>query len=99
MQVIDIANLDAVITDLQDPERDPEAPAPEFNRVAIDAYALLGIIHSQRAVEAYDAYLFLAGGRADSRIQSAAGALESRFEFELRFDDGSWFLSANLADS
>lgn len=98
-QVIDIEDLDAVIAELQDPEREEDAPVPEFNRDAIIAYALIGIIESQRAVETIDNYLYLAGGRADSRIQSAAGALESRFEFELRFDDGSWFLLANLADS
>lgn len=99
LSVISIADLDAVIADLQNPDRDPEAPRPEYDQSAIQAYALIGIIESQRASEAYDNYLFLAGGRADSRIQSAAGSLESRFEFELRFDDGSWFLQANLADS
>jgi len=98
-QVIEIEDLDAVIAELQDPEREDDAPVPEYNRDAIIAYALIGIIESQRAVETIDNYLYLAGGRADSRIQSAAGALESRFEFELRFDDGSWFLLANLADS
>ena len=98
-QVIENENLDAIIADLQDPERDPDASAPEFNRKAIDAYALIGIVQSQRATEVLDDYLFLAGGRADGRVQSAAGALESRFEFELRFDDGSWFLLADLADS
>lgn len=99
LNVIDIAGLDAVIADLQNPERDPEAPAPEYNQDAIQAYALIGIIHSQRALDSYDDYLYLARGNVDARIQSAAGALESRFEFELRFDDGSWFLLANLADS
>ena len=99
LTVIDIAGLEALIADLQDPERDPEAPIPDYNRDAVQAYALIGIIHSQRALEAYDDYLYLARGNVDSRIQSAAGALESRFEFELRFDDGSWFLLANLADS
>ncbi len=99
LNVIDIANLEAVIADISDPDRDQEEPLPEYNRDAIQAYAMLGIIQSLRAVEAFDDYLFLAGGRADSRIQSASGALQSRFEFELRFDDGSWFLLANLADS
>lgn len=98
-QVIENENLDAVIAELQDPERDPEAPAPEFNLAAVNSYALLGIVQSQRAAEVLNDYLFLAGGRADGRVQSAAGALESRFEFELRLDDGSWFLLAGLAGS
>ncbi|MEO0599462.1 MAG: hypothetical protein AAF126_25345, partial [Chloroflexota bacterium] len=97
--VIELGDLEAVIADLQDPERDPEAPLPEYDQDAVLAYALLGIVQSQRASANYDNYLFLAGGNADGRVQSAAGALESRFEFELRFDDGSWFLLANLADS
>lgn len=99
LAIIEMENLDGIIETLQDPERDPEAPRPEFNPIALDAYALIGIIHSQRASEAYDDYLFLAGGRADSRVQSASGALDSRFQFDLRFDDGSWFLLAELADS
>jgi tetratricopeptide (TPR) repeat protein len=96
--VISNAGLEVVVTDLRDPERDPELPRPEYDLDAVDAYALIGIIHSQRALTAYRDYLLLAAGRADGRIQSAAGALESRFQFELRLDEGSWMLMANFVD-
>lgn len=99
LSVIENEDLDAVIAELQDPDRDPDAPTPEINQDAVQAYALIGIIQTLRASDVLDDYLFLAGRHADSRIQSAAGSLESRFQFELRFDDGSWFLVAALADS
>lgn len=96
LQAISVAGLDAVVADLQNPERDPEAPRPEYDIRAVQAYALIGTIHSARALDAYNDYLLLTGGRADERVRSAAGSLESRFQFELRFDDGSWMLLAGF---
>jgi Tfp pilus assembly protein PilF len=95
-QAIDVAGLEAVATDLSNPERDPEAPRPEYDIRSAQAYALIGTVHSARALEAYNDYLLLTGGRADERVRSAAGSLESRFEFELRFDDGTWMLLAGF---
>lgn len=95
---IEVAGLDDVVTELRDPDRDPEAEPPAYDATIARAYALIGIVHSQRALQAYDDYLLLTGGRADQRIQSAAGALRSRFEFELRFDNGAWMLLANFVE-
>jgi tetratricopeptide (TPR) repeat protein len=95
---IDVAGLDTIVTELRDPDRDPEAERPNYDFTIARAYALIGVIHSQRALQAYDDYLLLTGGRADQRIQSAAGALRSRFQFELRFDDGAWMLLANFVE-
>lgn len=96
--VIDVAGLEAIISQLKDPEHDPNTAWPSFNTDAVRAYALLGTVHSQRALSAYNDYLLLTGGRADQRVQSAAGALQSRFQFELRFDDGTWMLLANFVE-
>ncbi|MCU0498064.1 MAG: tetratricopeptide repeat protein [Anaerolineae bacterium] len=74
----------------------------EFERaVALDpeypqTHALIGMVHSYRALASYREYLRLAGNRADNRVQAAAASLESRFTFDLRFDDGTWLLEANL---
>jgi tetratricopeptide (TPR) repeat protein len=97
-QAIEIAGLEAVLEELRDPDRPDDAEDPEFDRTIANAYALIGVIHSQRALSSYQDYLTLTGGRADSRIQSAAGALESRSNFELRFDDGTWMLVMQFAD-
>ena len=91
-QAIAVEGLDEIIADLRDPERDPEAEFPEFDARIATAYALIGTIESRTALENYQEYLLLTRGRADSRVQSAAGALESRFNFELRFDDGTWMI-------
>lgn len=95
---IEVAGLEDVVSELRDPERDPNTARPPYDFAAARAYALLGVVHSQRALQSYDDYLLLTGGRADQRIQSAAGALQSRFEFELRFDDGTWLLLANFVE-
>lgn len=96
LQAIEVAGLEAVVADLSNPERDPEAPRPEYDVRAVQAYALIGTIQSMRALESYNAYLLLAGGRADERVRSAAGSLESRFQFELSFEEGSWMLLAGF---
>lgn len=93
---IEISGIDDVVTDLRDPERDPNAERPEYNRQHAQMYAILGIIYSGYALDNYNDYLLLRGGNADGRIQNAAGSLESRFNFDLRLDDGTWLLSASF---
>lgn len=95
--IVDNAGLEGVLADLRDPERDPDLPRPTYDRDAARAYALLGLLDENRALADYANYLTLLGSSADSRIQSAAGALQSRFEFELRFDDGSFVLIADVS--
>ena len=95
---VDAAGLQAAIADLSNPDRPQDAPPPVYDFNAARAYALIGTVRSQSALDAYNDYLLLTGNRADSRIQSAAGALQSRFNFELRFDDGSWLLVTSFVD-
>ncbi len=94
---INESGIDAVLAELTDPERDEDAPAPQYEPEDARPYALLGIIYSAYSLDNYESYLLLSGPRADFRVQSAAGALESRFTFDLRLDDGSWFLIADFA--
>lgn len=98
-QAIAISGIDAVVTDLSNPDRAAGAPTPEFNPAHAQSYALKGIVYSAQALDNYADYLLLRGSNGDQRIQSAAGALESRFTFELRLDDGTWLLSADFAPS
>jgi tetratricopeptide (TPR) repeat protein len=90
------SNVDAALTIIRDPENDSELP--DFSSNEAQAYAMIGLIRSAQALENYDAYLTATRGAADGRIQSAAGALESRFTFELRVDDGSYFIVARFDD-
>jgi tetratricopeptide (TPR) repeat protein len=96
-QAINITGIDGVVAELSDPDRLPDAPIPDFNPAHAQSYALRGIIRSAQALDNYDSYLLLRGSQSDQRIQSAAGALESRFTFELRLDDGTWLLSADFS--
>jgi len=91
------AGINAVVVELRDPERDPNLPLPEFDRDHAQMYAILGIIYSGFALDNYNDYLLLRGGSADQRVQAAAGSLESRFNFDLRLDDGTWLLRADFA--
>lgn len=91
------SGIDDVIADLRDPERPDNAPAPAYALENARPYALLGIIYSAFALSNYQDYLLLTGSTADLRVQSAAGALESRFTFDLRLDDGTWLLVADFA--
>ncbi len=102
-QAISLAGLEDIL-ELMNREDDPDTTVdesdveiPEYNLDYAQAYAMLGIIEEQRALDNYESYLQLAGAQSDRRIQSAAGALESRFTFELRFDDGTWLLAADFA--
>lgn len=97
-QAINVTGIDAVITELRDPLRDSDAPPiRDYDLVEAQPYALLGIIYSAFALDRYQDYLLLTGSNGDFRIQGAAGALESRFTFDLRLDDGSWLLVADFA--
>ena len=95
-QAIELSGIDEVVADLRDPERQPGEPAPEYDMQHARPYALLGIVYSAQALDQYRDYLLLTGGSGDQRIQSAAGSLESRFNFELRLDDGTWLLAADF---
>lgn len=86
-----------VLTKLRDPNRPSDAPPIEYDPLNARAYALLGIVYSAKSLDSYNDYLFLAGGSADQRIQTAAGALESRFTFETRLDDGTWMLTSDFS--
>ena len=96
-QAISLSGIAAIVADLSDPDRQPNDPRPAYNPDHAQAYALLGMIHSAWALDNYRAYLLLTGSQGDARIQSAAGALESRFTFDLRLDDGSWLLMADFS--
>lgn len=97
-QAIDQSGIAAVLTDLTREDRPADAERPDYNSADAQPYAMLGIVYSQIALEQYNAYLTLRPQNADRRIANAAGALESRFAFELRLDDGSWLLVATFKD-
>ncbi len=98
-EAISLSGVDSAVADLTNPDRPEDAPRPDYELDHARAYALLGIVYSQISLENYENYLLLTGAQADPRIQSAAGSLESRFTFELRFDDGTWLLAADIAQS
>ncbi len=100
-QVIELGNLDEALTALKE-RREAQAnnqqfngEIPEYDVRLTRVYALMGMIDAQRALEDLDDYLLLAGGRADPRLENAAGSLASRFQFDLRFDD-TWVLVADF---
>jgi len=96
--VIDLAGLEAVIEWLDTPTEDEEGnpidrgEIPEYEREYARVYAMMGIIDSIEALDDYNTYFRLTGGLADRRVESAAGAMESRLQFDLRFDDGTWVI-------
>lgn len=94
------SGIDRALAQLQDPKRAADAPPVEYDAANARAYALLGIVYSARSLDNFQTYLYLsnqAGVYPDERIQSAAGALESRFTFEMRLDDGTWMLTADFS--
>lgn len=95
-QAIELSGIEGIYETLTDPDRPAEAERPEYDFLDARAYALLGIVYSAQSLENYQKYIFLTGG-GDGRIQAAAGALESRFTFETRLDDGTWLLTANFS--
>lgn len=98
-RAIDLSGIEAVVAELRDPERPADAEPPVYDSDHAQAYALLGIVYSGFALDNYNNYLLLTGSRADERIRGAAGALDSRFTFELRLDDGTWLLYADFSSS
>jgi hypothetical protein len=79
----------------RDPDRRADAPPIPFDPMAARLFALQGIIYEARALNHFEAYtdLYNASGRfADERIANVTGALQSRFTFDLRLDDGSWLV-------
>jgi tetratricopeptide (TPR) repeat protein len=95
-QAISVSGIDGILEELTDPERPSNAQRPEYDNDHAQAYALIGVVRSQQALDNYEAYLLLAGGSRDRRVEAAAGALESRLSFELRVDDGTWLLVAGF---
>jgi len=96
-QAISMSGIDETLAEVTDPQRDPDDPWPSIRPSHAQSYALLGIVYEMRARDNYNAYLTLMRGSADNRIQSASGALESRFTFELRLDDGSWLYTDSVS--
>lgn len=92
-----VAGTDSIIAQLRDPDRATDLPPVDYSQSAAQPYALLGIIYSAYALENYQNYLLLTGSSGDFRVQGAAGALESRFTFDLRLDDGTWLLLADFS--
>jgi tetratricopeptide (TPR) repeat protein len=93
---IEQSGLEGVLSNLRATDRPQDAPTPVYDRDDAQAYAILGIIYSAYALDNYRDYLYLTTPLSDQRIQAAAGALESRFSFELRLDDGTWLLVADF---
>jgi tetratricopeptide (TPR) repeat protein len=94
-QAIDISGVDEQLAQLKDPNRPADAPEIKVDPIAARSYALLGIMYSKIALQNYDDYAVLTRGSGDFRIADAAGALESRFTFDLRLEDGTWWLTAD----
>lgn len=96
--VIDFAGLEDVIEWMDAPTEDDDGnpidkgDIPEYERVYARVFAMMGIIESLDALDDYNTYFRLVGGSADRRVESAAGAMESRVQFDLRFDDGTWVI-------
>ncbi len=95
-KAVDLSGIQKVVDTLKDPNRDTSAPIPKFDPNHARIYALIGIVRSAQALDAYSAYNLLLGSAGDQRIQSASGSLESRANFDLRLDDGTWLLSADF---
>ncbi|MCU0464127.1 MAG: hypothetical protein MUF38_06120 [Anaerolineae bacterium] len=92
--VVTASGIEEVLTAYRNAPAGTTPDPIEFDRAAARAYGLIGIVHSQMSLALYEDYVFLGEFRSqyspDQRIVGAAGALESRFAFEMRLDDGSW---------
>lgn len=89
---IDVTNIDQTLAEIRNPDRRQDAPRLTVLPQQANLYGLLGTIRSAQALADYRAYLELvnyAGTGVDERIGAAASALESRFSFDFRLDDGS----------
>ncbi|MCA9907822.1 MAG: tetratricopeptide repeat protein [Anaerolineae bacterium] len=97
---INTTNIDGILSQYRDPNRNTDDPIL-FNSDHARLYALLGIVYERQALTNFRNYVELYNGAGlfvDDRVGSAAGALESRFTFELRLDDGSWLLLSRFPD-
>lgn len=92
--VVSASGIDEVLETYRNAPTDTELEPIEFDSAAARAYGLIGIVYSQMSLSLYQDYVFLGEFRnqysSDQRIVGAAGALESRFAFEMRLDDGTW---------
>ncbi|MBK8026172.1 MAG: tetratricopeptide repeat protein [Chloroflexi bacterium] len=95
-RAIENSGIDRAVADLRRPDRRGDDPLPVYDRIDAHVYAVLGIVYSEFALANYQDYLLLTDPFGDRRIQSAAGALESRANFDLRLDDISWLLAAEF---
>ncbi|MBL8132234.1 MAG: tetratricopeptide repeat protein [Anaerolineae bacterium] len=90
------SRIDVALADLRRPDRRGDDPYPVYDPLDAHAYAVLGMVYSAYALDNYQGYLLLTDPLGDRRIQSAAGSLESRANFDLRLDDISWLLAAEF---
>ncbi len=89
---IDNSGIDATLAEIRNPDRPDDAPAMTVPTEQARLYGLLGTVRSAQALAEYRSYLDLvtySGAFVDERIAAAASALESRFTFDFRLDDGS----------
>jgi tetratricopeptide (TPR) repeat protein len=93
---IEISGVDEQLAQLRDPNRPADAPEIRVDPNAARAYALLGLVNTRLAYLNFQDYIFLTGGD-DFRIVDFAGSLESRFTFDLRLEDGTWWLVADYS--
>jgi tetratricopeptide (TPR) repeat protein len=96
---IERSGINEILTAYEDPDRPSDAEPIEFERPASDSYALLGMMYSAKSLAAFNDYIMLNrenGYFTDDRVQAAASAIESRFTFEMRLDDGSWLYVADF---
>ncbi len=93
------SGIDDVLAAYLDEDRPSDAESIEFERSASQSYALLGMMYSAKALDAFNDYITLNrqnGYFIDDRVMGAASAIESRFTFEMRLDDGSWLYVADF---
>lgn len=97
---INTTNIDGILDQLRDPDYDPDSPIL-YDPLHARLYALLGIVYERQSLDRFQNYMEIFNRSQrfpDDRIAQTAGALESRFTFELRLDDGSWLLLSNYPD-
>jgi tetratricopeptide (TPR) repeat protein len=96
---IERAGIAEILAAYQDPDRSQDAEPIEFDHASDDSYVLLGMMYSAKSLAAFNAYTTLNRENnyaIDDRVPAAASAIESRFTFEMRLDDGSWLYVADF---
>ena len=94
---IEVSGIEEKVTVAENIQPGSDQELPEFTRAEVLSLALRGIVRSHQALDNYNDYITLNQG-GDQRVVSAAGALDSRFTFEMRLDDGSWLMPANFEE-